>query len=83
MPKIFVQKDADIPATKTLMSEAFGSKRHGCSIWQPRPGPPVPEMCLVVRAHGESDGSLRFWEVLLCDRRILLLGQLAVRLSER
>ena len=83
MPKILVQKDAGIPATETRMSEALGSKRHGCSVWQLRPGPPVPELCLVVRAHGETDGSLRFWGVMLCDRRIMLLGQLAVRPCER
>ena len=83
IPKIFVQKDADVPAIETLMAEAFGPKRHGLSVWQLRPGPPVPELCLVVRAHGETVGSLRFWEVMLGDWRILLLGPVAVRPCER
>tara|TARA_B100001057_G_scaffold433615_1_gene462630 strand:- start:49 stop:222 length:174 start_codon:yes stop_codon:yes gene_type:complete len=37
----------------------------------------------VVCAHGETVGSLRFWEVMLGDRRILLLEPLAVRPCER
>ena len=83
MPKIFVQKDTDVPVIETLMAEAFGPKRHSRSVWQLRPGPPVPELCLVIRASGETVGSLRFWEVMLGDRRILLLGPLAVRPGER
>ena len=83
MLKISVQTDADLPAIKTLMAEAFGPKRHSRSIWQLRPGPPVPELCLVIRADDKTVGSLRFWEVMLGDRRILLLGPLAVRPSER
>ena len=83
MPKIFLQTDADLPVIETLMVEAFGPKRHSRSVWQLRPGPPVPKLCLVIRADGETVGSLRFWEVMLGDRRILLLGPLAVRPSER
>jgi len=83
MPEITVQTDADLPAIETLMAEAFGPKRHSRSVWQLRPGPPVPEMCLVIRADGETVGSLRFWEVMLGSLRILLLGPLAVRPSER
>ena len=83
MSEISVQTDADLAAIETLMAEAFGPKRHSRSVWQLRPGPPVPELCLVIRANGETVGSLRFWEVMLGDRRILLLGPLAVRPSER
>ena len=83
MPKIFLQTDADLPVIETLMVEAFGPKRHSRSVWQLRPGPPVSELCLVIRADGETVGSLRFWEVMLGDRCILLLGPLAVRPSER
>ena len=83
MPEISVQTDADLPAIETLMAEAFGPKRHSRSVWQLRPGPPVSELCLVIRADGETVGSLRFWEVMLGDERILLLGPLAVRPSER
>jgi predicted N-acetyltransferase YhbS len=83
MPEISVQTDADLPAIETLVAEAFGPKRHSRSVWQLRPGPPVPELCLVIRADGETVGSLRFWEVMLGDERILLLGPLAVQPSER
>ena len=83
MPEISVQTDADLAAIETLMAEAFGPKRHSRSVWQLRPGPPVPKLCLVIRADGETVGSLRFWEVMLGDERILLLGPLAVRPSER
>jgi predicted N-acetyltransferase YhbS len=83
MPEISVQTDADLAAIETLMAEAFGPKRHSRSVWQLRPGPPVPELCLVIRADSETVGSLRFWEVMLGDERILLLGPLAVRPSER
>ena len=83
MPEISVQTDADLAAIETLMAEAFGPRRHSRSVWQLRPGPPVSELCLVIRADGETVGSLRFWEVMLGDERILLLGPLAVRPSER
>ena len=83
MPEISIQTDADLPAIESLMAEAFGPKRHSRSVWQLRPGPPVPEMCFVFRSDGETVGSLRFWEVMLGDQRILLLGPLAVRPGER
>ena len=79
MPEITQQTEADLPAIEILMAEAFGPARHSRSVWQLRPGPPVPELCLVIREDGEAVGSLRFWEVMLGDGRILLLGPLAVR----
>jgi len=83
MSQISLQTDADLPAIETLMAEAFGPKRHSRSVWQLRPGPPVAEMCFVIRDGGEVAGSLRFWEVMLGDQCILLLGPLAVRPTER
>ena len=83
MSEISLQIDADLPAIETLMAAAFGPKRHSRSVWQLRPGPPVTELCLVIRTDGETVGSLRFWEVMLGNRRILLLGPLAVRPSAR
>ena len=83
MPEISVQTDADLPAIETLMAEAFGPKRHSRSVWQLRPGPPVPELCLVIRADGDTFGSLRFWEVMLGTQKVLLLGPLAVRPAVR
>ena len=79
MPAISLQSDADLPAIDTLMAEAFGPARHSRSVWQLRPGPPVPDMCLVIRDGDEPVGSLRYWEVRLGDEAILLLGPLAVR----
>ena len=83
MPDISIQTDADLQAIESLMADAFGPKRHGRSVWQLRPGPPVADLCLVIRSDGEIVGSLRFWEVMLGDLRILLLGPLAVRPRER
>lgn len=82
-PDISLQTDADLPAIESLMAEAFGPKRHSRSVWQLRPGPAVADLCLVIRADGDMVGSLRFWEVLLGDQPILLLGPLAVRPGER
>ena len=79
MPAISLQSDADLPAIDTLMAEAFGPARYIRSVWQLRPGPPVPDMCLVIRDGDEPVGSLRYWEVRLGDEVILLLGPLAVR----
>ena len=80
MPEISLQTDADLPAIETLMAEAFGPVRHSRSVWQLRPGPAVPEMCLVIRDGNNGPvGSLRYWEVQLGDEVILLLGPLAVR----
>ena len=76
---IALQTDADLGAIETLMAEAFGEKRRARSVWNLRPGPPVPELCLVIRDANETVGSLRFWEVMLGDQLILLLGPLAVR----
>ena len=83
MPEISVQTDADLPAIETLMAEAFGPKRHSRSVWQLRPGSPVSELCLVIRADGDTVGSLRFWEVMLGTQKVLLLGPLAVRPAVR
>lgn len=83
MSEISLQTDADLPAIESLMAEAFGPKRHSRSVWQLRQGPPVAELCLVIRSEGETVGSLRFWEVMLGAQRILLLGPLAVRPGER
>ena len=83
MSEISLQTESDLPAIETLMAEAFGPKRHSRSVWQLRPGPPVPSLCLVIRSEGETVGSLRFWEVMLGDQPILLLGPLAVRPGER
>lgn len=77
--EIALQTDADLLAIDSLMAEAFGEKRHARSVWNLRPGPAVADLCLVVRDAGQTVGSLRFWEVMLGDQVILLLGPLAIR----
>ena len=79
MSEISLQTDDDLAAIDMLMAEAFGPDRHARTVWNLRPGPPVESLCLVIREHGETVGSLRFWEVMLGDQLILLLGPLAVR----
>ena len=79
MSDISLQTDDDLAAIDILMAEAFGPDRHARTVWNLRPGPPVAALCLVIREHGETVGSLRFWEVMLGDQVILLLGPLAIR----
>jgi len=83
MYQISQQKDGDERAIETLMAEAFGPARHARSVWQLRPGPAVEELCLVARDGDQIVGSLRFWEILLDEDVILLLGPLAVLPSLR
>ena len=78
MSDISLQTDDDLAAIDLLMAEAFGPDRHARTVWNLRPGPPVAALCLVIREHGETVGSLRFWEVMLGDQVILLLGPLAI-----
>ena len=79
MSDISLQTDDDLAAIDLLMAEAFGPDRHARTVWNLRPGPPVAALCLVIREHGETVGSLRFWEVMLGNQVILLLGPLAIR----
>ena len=79
MSDISQQTNDDLAAIDILMAEAFGPDRHARTVWNLRPGPPVDSLCLVIREDGETVGSLRFWEVLLGEQVILLLGPLAVR----
>ena len=83
MIEITRQIASDSDAIDTLMAEAFGPRRHERSVWHLRPGPPVPELCLVIRDGDMPVGSLRYWEVRLGDDVILLLGPLAVRPGQR
>ena len=42
-------------------------------------GPPIADLCLVLRESGTMLASLRFWEVQLEQQAVLLLGPLAVQ----
>lgn len=73
------QRQDDLPGIEHLMDAAFGPRRGDRAVWRLRPGPPVPELCLVAEDNGVLVGSLRFWQVQIFDRPQLLLGPLAVQ----
>ena len=79
MVKIDLQTPADMRAIESLMDSAFGTARHSRSVWQLRLAPPIPDLCLVLRESNVMLASLRFWEVLLEQQTVLLLGPLAVQ----
>ncbi len=79
MFRITQQSPADDVAVENLMAEAFGESRYERSVWALRPGPPVRALCLMGFEDDAPVGSLRFWEVMLGDDKILLLGPLAVQ----
>ena len=79
MFKITQQTQLDSQVIEALMTDAFGSNLYDRSVWALRPGAPVAALCLVGYDDDQAVGSLRFWEVLLNDEIILLLGPLAVQ----
>lgn len=79
MVEISKQTAADYAAIETLMGGAFGPARYSRSVWLLRSGPPIADLCLVLRESGTMLASLRFWEVQLEQQAVLLLGPLAVQ----
>ena len=79
MVEISEQTAADDAAIERLMGDAFGPARYSRSVWLLRSGPPVVDLCLVLREFGTMLASLRFWEVQLGEQSVLLLGPLAVQ----
>ena len=79
MVEISKQTAADDAAIETLMGEAFGPTLYSRSVWLLRSGPPIADLCLVLRESGTMLASLRFWEVRLEQQGVLLLGPLAVK----
>ena len=79
MVEISKQAASDDAAIETLMDGAFGPARYNRSVWLLRPGPPIADLCLVLRKSGTMLASLRFWEVQLEQQAVLLLGPLAVQ----
>ena len=79
MIEISEQTAADDAAIETLMGSAFGPARHSRSVWLLRSSPPLPNLCIVLRESGTILASLRFWEVQLEQKPVLLLGPLAVQ----
>ena len=75
--------DADI---EHLLDIAFGPDRSGKTVYRLREGvAPVAELGAVIRENGVLKGSLRFWPVVIGDKRIpaLLLGPVAVSPADR
>ncbi len=79
MVEISKQTVADDVAVELLMDGAFGPARYSRSVWLLRSGPPVADLCLVLRVSDAMLASLRFWEVQLEQQTVLLLGPLAVQ----
>ena len=79
MIEISNQTAADDAAIESLMGSAFGPARYNRSVWLLRSGPPIADLCLVLRVSGTIMASLRFWEVQLAKQAVLLLGPLAVQ----
>ena len=79
MFKIKQQTQADSQVIEALMIEAFGPNRYNRSVWALRSGEPLAALCLVGYDDDQAVGSLRFWEVMLNNEIILLLGPLAVQ----
>ena len=79
MVEISKQTVADDAAIKILMDGAFGPAHLRRSVWLLRSGPPVADLCLVLREFNAMLASLRFWEVQLEHQTVLLLGPLAVQ----
>jgi len=79
MVEISEQTAADGAAIDILMDGAFGPAHHSRSVWLLRSGPPVADLCLVLRESKAMLASLRFWEVQLEQQTVLLLGPLAVQ----
>ena len=79
MVEISQQTAADDAAIETLMGRAFGLDRYSRSVWLLRTGPPIANLCIVLREFGTMLASLRFWEVRLEQQAVLLLGPLAVQ----
>ena len=55
MPEISVQTDADLPAIETLMAEVWPETPQPFGV-AASARPPVPELCLVIRADGDTVG---------------------------
>src|SRR5580693_10695394 len=69
-----------------LLDLAFGSDRAGKAVYRLREGvEPIPELCTVIREGAVLKGSLRYWPVVIGEKRTpaLLLGPVAVLPEDR
>jgi predicted N-acetyltransferase YhbS len=77
------EDEADI---ERLLDVAFGTDRSGKTVYRLREGvAPVAELGSVIREDGVLKGSLRFWPVVIGEKRVpaLLLGPVAVSPLDR
>ena len=78
------EKPEDAPLVEALNRKAFGPGRYAKSAYRLREGvSQVPELAFVAVEHGKLRGSVRFWPVAIGERRILMLGPLAVETDQR
>jgi predicted N-acetyltransferase YhbS len=76
-----LERAEDMAEIEQLLDLALGSDRFTKTAYRLREGvAPAADLCLVAREDGTLRASVRFWPVLIGDRRLpaLLLGPLAV-----
>jgi predicted N-acetyltransferase YhbS len=84
--KITLETPGDAGDIEQLLDTAFGPDRAGKTVYRLRQGvEPVAELCTVIRENGELKGTLRYWPVVIGDKRVpaLLLGPVAVLPADR
>jgi predicted N-acetyltransferase YhbS len=84
--KITVERPEDGEEIERLLDLAFGPDRSGKTVYRLREGvEPIAELGGVIREDGRLKGSLRFWPIVIGDRRApaLLLGPVAVAPEDR
>jgi len=84
--EITPEKPGDEADIERLLDLAFGRERAGKTVYRLREGvAPIPELCTVIREDGVLKGSLRYWPVVIGEKRVpaLLLGPVAVMPEDR
>ncbi len=84
--KIAPESADDEHDIEQLLDLAFGPDRAGKTVYRLREGvAPIAELGTVIREDGVLKGSLRFWPVVIGDKRVpaLLLGPVAVAPADR
>jgi len=78
------ERPEDAPLVDALNRAAFGPGRFAKSAYRLREGvSQVGELSFVAVEDGKLRGSVRFWPVVIGERRALMLGQLAVETVQR
>ena len=83
---ITLETPGDGPEIERLLDLAFGPDRAGKTVYRLREGvASVAELDTVIREDGRLRGSLRFWPIVIGERRVpaLLLGPVAVDPEDR